>query len=246
MNAVVLLAEDDPVSRVFLTEALTSFGLRCDAVGDGLDALQRARATRYDALLLDLNLPGCDGTHILAALRGDAAALSCHAPALALTADDSTHAAQRLLAAGFAAVANKPIGFDRLAWVVRDLGLSVAENASTVAAASHAPPQSPTPWDDTQALSAAGGNQDIVAALRTMMRADLPTQRVAIATALQRGDAAAARGELHRLRASCGFCGATALALSTDALHLALADGNDIAAVSARFFADLDRLLSFA
>lgn len=242
MNAIVLLAEDDPVSRVFLVEATAAFGLRCDAVGDGLEALQRARSARYDALLLDLNLPGCDGVEILATLRADASALSRHAPALALTADDSAQTAQRLLAAGFAAVANKPIGFDPLAHALRELGLGIAQSASNDVAAGRDEPL-PTPWDDTQALSAAGGNHDIVAALRTMMRAELPDQRASIAAALKRGDATAARAELHRLRASCGFCGAAALALSTDALHLALADGNDVSSVATRFFADLDQVV---
>lgn len=243
MNAVVLLAEDDPVSRVFLVEALASFGLRCDAVADGAQALQQARVMRYDALLLDLNLPGCDGTQILATLRADSTAQSGRTPALALTADDSAQTAKRLRAAGFSAVANKPIGFDGLADALRTLGLHV-EQAMAVAAANDPGQRLATPWDDTQALSAAGGNHDIVAALRTMMQAELPAQRATIAAALQRGDATAARAELHRLRASCGFCGAMALAQSTDALHLALAGDGDIAATTGRFFSDLDRLVA--
>ena len=245
MNAVVLLAEDDPVSRVFLTEALASFGLRCDAVDDGMDAVQRARSVRYDALLLDLNLPGCDGMEILAILRADAAALSRLAPALALTADDSERTTQRLVTVGFAAVANKPIGFDRLAGALRELGLGITQCESIEIASDRAEPPL-SPWDDAQALSAAGGSHDIVAALRTMMRAELPAQRASIAAALQRGDADAARAELHRLRASCGFCGATALASSTDALHAALSRDGDLAGSSNRFFADLDRLVWFA
>lgn len=243
MNAVVLLAEDDPVSRVFLVEALTSFGLRCDAMADGIEALQQARTTRYDALLLDLNLPGCDGTQILATLRADATAQSGRTPALALTADDAAQTTQRLRAAGFAAVANKPIGFDRLAGALRDLGLHVGQ--ARAAAALNDPGQTlVTPWDDTQALSAVGGNREIVAALRTMMKAELPTQRATIAAAVQRGDATAARAELHRLRASCGFCGAMALAQSTDALHLALAGDGDVADMAELFFSDLDRLVA--
>ena len=98
-----------------------------------------------------------------------------------------------------------------------------------------------SPWDDAQALSAAGGNRGIVDALRGMMLDELPRQRDLIDSALQRRDASAARHELHRLRASCGFCGATALALSVDALYAALAHAGD--ADASEFFADVDRLL---
>ena len=246
MNAVVLLAEDDPVSRAFLAEALATLGLDCDAVDDGLAALRRASERRYDALLLDLNLPGCDGDGILAALRGDASAASHEAPALVLTADDAMQTAQRLRSMGFDGVANKPLGIERLAMALHALGLPVATMPSAedkVTGTADIAGAAPV-WDDAQALSAAGGNQEIVIALRGMMRTELPLQRATIVSAHSRGDAGSMRAELHRLRASCGFCGAAALALSTETLQEALLGQRDVPGSFERFLADVDRLLA--
>ncbi|MGH8155688.1 MAG: response regulator, partial [Rhodanobacteraceae bacterium] len=65
----VLLAEDDPVSRAFLEDAIRACGGEPEACADGVSALQRARAERWDLLILDHRLPGLDGDKILAALR---------------------------------------------------------------------------------------------------------------------------------------------------------------------------------
>lgn len=241
MNAAVLLAEDEPVSRLFLVDALTSLGVRCDAVDDGFDAIRHAGRTRYDALLLDLNLPGCDGVEILARVRGDAGAGSRDTRALALTADDDDATRERLLAAGFCAVACKPIGLDRLADTLEALGLRV-ERGRRISEPLPTSVSMPL-WDDATALAAAGGNQAIVDTLRGMLRGELPGQRERIAAALERDDAEAARAELHRLQASCGFCGAMRLAASAGALHATLARGSAHAQASAAFLRDADDTL---
>lgn len=242
MNAVVLLAEDEPVSRVFLVDALAALGVGCDAVDDGLVALQRATRVRYDALLLDLNLPGCDGIAILERVRGDTTAASSAAPALALTADDSARTRQQLRAAGFTAVAGKPIGVEQLATALRALGLAIADASPAVPSAAIARAHAPT-WDDAAALAAVGGNPTILATLRTMMRKELAAQRETIASALSRNDAATARAELHRLQASCGFCGAARLATSARALHAALVDGPHVDTCAQAFLDDADAVL---
>lgn len=240
MNVAVLLAEDEPVSRLFLVEALTSLGVRCEAVEDGNEAVRRACDTRFDALLLDLNLPGCNGVELLACVRANADAASRDAPALALTADDDDATRRRLLDAGFAAVATKPIGVARLAETLAVLGLSVGEGTHVVADRAASTTQL---WNDDAALAAAGGNRDIVETLRGMLRAELPGQRQRIAAALERNDIDAARGELHRLQASCGFCGAPRLAASSGALHAALLQGRDHREAAETFLRDVDDTL---
>ncbi len=92
----ILLAEDESVSRRFLEDALDALGQRCESVMDGAQALDAARARRFDLLLLDLNLPELSGPEVLSQLRSSADAASRHAPAIALTADpeiDTRHGA---------------------------------------------------------------------------------------------------------------------------------------------------------
>lgn len=81
----VLLAEDDNYLQSALTLALGHQGYLVDTVSDGRDATLALQQTSYDLLLLDLGLPGLDGTEVLRDLRqrGD------DVPVIVITARDS-------------------------------------------------------------------------------------------------------------------------------------------------------------
>jgi CheY-like chemotaxis protein len=199
----VLLVEDDPVSAAFLGDALQRMGLSCEPNCNGTDALRRAQHTAFRLLLLDVNLPGLSGPDLLAALRSDPTAASHTALALALTADLSPSQESALRARGFAAVGPKPLSLAQLRALLRGLGFALEQHDGAAQ----------SPWDDARALTVAGGQHHIVAQLRALMLKDLPGQRAMLVAAFAAGDVEGARAELHRLRAACGFCGASALVL---------------------------------
>jgi len=204
-----LLAEDDPTSRAFLREALALLGWRVEAFASGEDAVAAAVARGFDVLLLDLNLPGADGVEVLRRIRNHDHHACADTPALALTADARPDLHQRLKQQGFDAVACKPLS---LAQLERALATLDDEPEKVTAPASRTDPAraaSALPiWDDAQALATLGGNREALAALRRLMLDDLPGQRDRI---LADPATPAARTELHRLRAACGFCGAARL-----------------------------------
>lgn len=74
MSPSLLLVEDDPLEARRLAGALSHLGYHCTLAHDGDDALARLAERRFDAVLLDLVLPGLDGMGVLSALaaRGDA------------------------------------------------------------------------------------------------------------------------------------------------------------------------------
>jgi CheY-like chemotaxis protein len=57
----VLVVDDDADIRELLVEFLGSEGYDVAAAGDGVEALERARAHRPDVILLDLMMPGMNG-----------------------------------------------------------------------------------------------------------------------------------------------------------------------------------------
>lgn len=65
----VLLVEDSPRFRRSITEALTHSGYAVDSTGDGAEGLWFATEHDYDAIILDLMLPGLDGLTLLQKLR---------------------------------------------------------------------------------------------------------------------------------------------------------------------------------
>lgn len=81
----LLLAEDDPMIGASLLQGLRQAGFAVDWVRDGRAARTAAHAGEHSLLLLDLGLPGLDGTDLLRALRRDRVDL----PVLVITARDS-------------------------------------------------------------------------------------------------------------------------------------------------------------
>jgi two-component system, OmpR family, response regulator len=81
----VLIVEDEAKLANLLRRGLAKEGIAADVLGDGEDALGRAAATDYDAIVLDVMLPGIDGMEVCRRLRAEGVA----SPILMLTARDS-------------------------------------------------------------------------------------------------------------------------------------------------------------
>jgi two-component system, OmpR family, response regulator len=80
----VLIVEDEAKMAGLLRKGLRQEGFAVDLAGKGEDALWMAGATEYDAIVLDLMLPGIDGIEVCRRLRGD----GVWSPILMLTARD--------------------------------------------------------------------------------------------------------------------------------------------------------------
>ncbi len=103
----VLCAEDNPYGRVILTTILAELGHRADFVGTGEEAVA-AVARGYDAVLLDVTLPGIDGRETacrIRALAGTAAAT----PIIGISGRSEADDEQKARAAGMNAYLRKPI-----------------------------------------------------------------------------------------------------------------------------------------
>jgi len=196
----ILVADDDAISLHFLRSALEQLGCATVGASSLTEALAAAAENSFDLLLLDRNMPGGGGMDLLAALRERGVV----APAVATSAEitDSTRA--RLHAAGFAACIEKPVTLARLGEILRpwlrDVDIS--------------------PLDDAAGLAAIGGDQQALRALRTMLASELVMLRDDVEQNTIAPDVLLDR--LHRLRASCGFCGAPKLAGAAAAFEQAL------------------------
>jgi DNA-binding response OmpR family regulator len=83
-GARVLVVEDDPNIRDLVALHLGLEGWTTDAKSDGNDGLRAARAEAYDAIVLDVMLPGLDGITLCRAIRRDSP--NAQTPILMLTA----------------------------------------------------------------------------------------------------------------------------------------------------------------
>src|SRR3954471_2442788 len=67
----VLIVEDEPSTRLGLTELVRTWGFTTDAAADGEEALQRITAFRPSIIISDLVMPRLGGLALLRALKDD-------------------------------------------------------------------------------------------------------------------------------------------------------------------------------
>jgi two-component system OmpR family response regulator len=114
----VLVVEDKVKLAALLRRALRGEGLAADVAVRGEDALWMAGATRYDAIVLDVMLPGIDGIETLRRMRAD----GIWAPVLMLTARGELRDRIAGLDGGADDYLVKPFQLDELMARLRALG----------------------------------------------------------------------------------------------------------------------------
>jgi two-component system OmpR family response regulator len=113
----VLVIEDEVKMAVLIHRGLRGDGMAADVAVTGEDAMWMAGATQYDAIVLDVMLPGIDGFEVCRRLRAD----SVWTPILMLTARDSVEDRVNGLDGGADDYLTKPFSFAELSARLRAL-----------------------------------------------------------------------------------------------------------------------------
>ena len=109
----VLVAEDNRVNRKVLAKILERAGHQVRIAADGDSTLDQLENEDFDAVLMDINMPGIDGleaTRLYRFSRPEAEQV----PIIAITGDASTEAQEKARDAGMAAFLTKPVETERL------------------------------------------------------------------------------------------------------------------------------------
>ncbi|HYD65064.1 PAS domain-containing hybrid sensor histidine kinase/response regulator [Azospirillum sp.] len=206
----VLLAEDSEVNQLVALGFLKKLGHRAVVVGDGRAAVEAVQARRFDAVLMDLEMPVMDGleaTRAIRALDGPAAAV----PIIALTADTLLGDADRCLAAGMNAYLMKPLN-------PRELQAVLARHCGAGLAA-------PVPENPLDGLVKRLGHETVGDLIR-MFLTDGAALCTAIAGAAAESDLLRVRVLAHDLTAMASLLGLTALQRQSEAIEIACADND--------------------
>lgn len=106
----ILVIEDELKTAQFLKQGLTEQGYRVEVCGDGVSGLELALKESFDAIILDVMLPGRDGRAVLSAIRSKGLSI----PILLLTARDSVEDRVDGLELGADDYLIKPFSFSEL------------------------------------------------------------------------------------------------------------------------------------
>jgi len=136
----LLVAEDNEMNQFVTEELLKRAGCTCDIVADGVKAVAAVKSQRYDAVLMDCQMPNMDGWEASRQIRlyEKSTPGARRIPIIALTAEAVAGDRQKCLAAGMDDYASKPIN-------AQELFATIASLAGTPATPSKSPQALPPP-----------------------------------------------------------------------------------------------------
>jgi CheY-like chemotaxis protein len=115
----LLVVDDNPVVRIAVVAVARRLGVAAQEAASGEEALERLRRhDRFDAMLIDLRLPGLDGPAVTRAIRSAAEPWST-LPIFGMTGTVSAGDEALCVAAGMGGLLRKPVLRDALAAVLR-------------------------------------------------------------------------------------------------------------------------------
>jgi CheY-like chemotaxis protein len=117
----VLVVDDNEALRENVVEALQLEGYEAEGARDGAAALRRLAEGTFDAVLLDLAMPGMDGRELLERIRRDARLAGL--PVVVTTGHSVARARGAVPADAFL---QKPFGVGELLATLRDVGIAPA------------------------------------------------------------------------------------------------------------------------
>ncbi|WP_158979594.1 ATP-binding protein [Cellulophaga sp. L1A9] len=100
----LLIVEDNKINQVITKKMLIKKGMTCDIASNGTDAVEMVSQTKYDAILMDIHMPGISGEEATILIRK----FNRHTPIIALTAISLDDSLESFFAAGCNEVVTKP------------------------------------------------------------------------------------------------------------------------------------------
>jgi two-component system, cell cycle response regulator len=97
-RAFVLVVDDDPINRMLLSRSLEQQGHRVRMAENGFEALAALQGQPFDVVLLDVLMPGLDGSEVLARLKEDPGLR--HVPVIMVSAVEDIHCVVRCIEIG--------------------------------------------------------------------------------------------------------------------------------------------------
>ena len=238
----VLVAEDNPINQEVAEELLRSAGLVVDVADDGERAVELVRCRTYDAVLMDMQMPGMDG---MAAARAIRQLVGSGLPIIAMTANAFIDDRAACLEAGMNDHIAKPVDpADMYRTLLRWLPVRSQAGLSPMPAPAPLSPQRAALRDQAlmqagidleRAMQSVNGQRPLLDRLLARFATTYAAGANDLVLAARSGELDICRQCCHSLQGACTAIGAEALARDVEAAELAFSQtAHDAAALCQR------------
>jgi CheY-like chemotaxis protein/HPt (histidine-containing phosphotransfer) domain-containing protein len=201
------LAEDNAINQMVAVEILQGLGLRVSLANNGEEAIQMVTRERFDAVLMDIQMPGMDGYQATAKIRTYPHFSAEKLPIIAMTAHALSSDRDKAMEAGLNDYVSKPVDVAQLANV---LVRWLAPHNHLPSAAGLAQPVLPcVELDVENALKRLGGNRALYMRLLAVFQQEHAQDVQALETAIQNNDFELSLRLAHTLKGVAGTIGAS-------------------------------------
>jgi CheY-like chemotaxis protein len=233
----ILVAEDNQINQRLAVALLAKRGHRATVVGTGREALQAVARERFDAILMDLQMPDMGGLEATAAIRAREREAGGHIRIVAMTAHAMPGDRERCLAAGMDDYLTKPIDARKLHALIEAEAGEPADDGTVDDTAI---------FDRADVLQRLDGDEALLSEVLDLFVRDCATLIEALRDAARRGDMRELRVAAHRLKGAAINLAAPGLTQAARALETIGEKGPEAEAMPAwlRVSAEADRLLA--
>jgi len=189
----ILIAEDNPVN-LRLLESLLGDRANVSSVYDGKEAVDICAKVRFNAILLDLQMPKLNGLDAAATIRKESI-LNKHTPIILISANNISEHKVSLQKAGINLCLQKPFDEEKL-----------LEHLHNITTKDKTPP-----IDWALCLKRGSGNQTLAAEFLEQFVEELKKERNEFLALQKKGDIKGLERAAHKLYGACCFCGVPSL-----------------------------------
>jgi two-component system, sensor histidine kinase and response regulator len=199
-RARVLVVEDNDINAILARRLLEKIGCNVTCVGSGQHALELLEESAFDAVLMDVQMPGMDGIETTRRIRARERERGGHVPICALTAHIRSASEDDCMTAGMDAYQLKPFDLQALRALIARL----------------VPPPAPTA---AELAARFGGDMSIVTEVAALFLQRSPALVAKVAQAMREGPPGALERAAHMLKGALLTLGAAPAAEAAAAIE---------------------------
>ncbi len=223
----ILVVDDNDINLRLVAALLEELGLQYELAQDGFQALKYCREQRYALILMDIQMPGMDGSLTMQKIR-QIDDFYEQVTIIAVTAYAQAEEHARYLQLGFQGLLTKPIDENKITryinkWLPEQ---TTADTSRTNTSSPTKPETASEPVDIEESAHLSNGNRALALEMLDAFLRSLPDTKHELQKLWTEQNLSELERATHKLHGSCQYCGVPRIRQTAKALERALKNSN--------------------